>query len=83
MVLNKADGDIYMQVCLLLIEIFAPLTSMFAEEHIVLGSFDILEFFKNNKDFFIAPVFAIHAAYGLKKYYQTMAVSASDTNNCS
>jgi len=56
---------------------------MFAEEHIILGSFDILEFFKNNKDFLIAPVFAIHAAYGLKKYYQTMAVSASDTNNCS
>jgi len=76
-VLNKADGEVVIWACLLLIEIFAPLASMLAEEKIIRGSISITEFFKNNRDHLIAPACAIATAYGLKQYYQTLAVSDS------
>jgi len=76
-VLNKADGEIVMWAGLLLIEILAPLASMLAEEKIIRGSVNTREFFKNHRDYLIAPVCAIATAYGLKQYYQTFAVSDS------
>jgi len=71
--LNKVesmfDSNIIIMSCILSVEITAPLLSQFIEESIVLGPIKIKEFLYHNKDYFIAPFFAIPTIYGIQYYH--------------